>query len=46
MLEADAQLDEVITAQGEVETVSRDMWKSTLSIATNLDREVELKEGE
>jgi len=34
----------VIHAQGEVEKVSRDMWKSTLSIAHSLDKEVERKE--
>lgn len=33
------KLEEVIHAQGEVEKVSRDMWKSNISIAQNLDRE-------
>jgi hypothetical protein len=34
----------VIKAQGEVEKVSRDMWRSTLSIAQSLEKESERKE--
>ena len=34
----------MIHSQGEVEKVSRDMWKSTLSIAQGLEKEAERKE--
>ena len=37
------QLEEVILAQGEVEKVSRDMWKSTLSIGQGVEREADRK---
>ena len=45
-LKIDVKLEEVITAQGEVEKVSRDMWKSTLSITQSVEREADTKEKE
>ena len=36
----------MISAQAEVEKVSRDIGKSALSIAPNFEREVESKEGD